>query len=320
MPNSKRRSPECPLCKSELENCTERPGGYDGNEYYCPNCGKFRIVESALPQIGRLDDKSLAILSAATWQRQQGRPKIPEIDTTHVSAAEKERLPDPAEQLDRLVLFLGTYQQSPGAHIEIAHGNLRAKLGGASHHDVQFIVKSAVSAQLIDDRPSQNKGPGTRLTMDGWRRFHEIQRGAIASRTAFMAMPFRNPAVARIVDEVFCPAVEETGFQLKRLDDEPAAGQIDDRLRVEIRLCRFLIADLTGANSGAYWEAGYAEGLGKPVIYTCKETYFKKKGTHFDTNHHQTIPWDPNDPKKAADLLKATIRATLPFEAKMPTE
>jgi nucleoside 2-deoxyribosyltransferase len=61
----------------------------------------------------------------------------------------------------------------------------------------------------------------------------------------------------------------------------------------EIRMCRFLIADLTCGNQGAYWEAGYAEGLGKPVIYTCNKSYFDKEGTHFDTNHHQTVLWDP---------------------------
>ena len=54
----------------------------------------------------------------------------------------------------------------------------------------------------------------------------------------------------------------------------PKAGLIDDRLRVEIRTSRFLIADLTHENAGAYWEAGFAEGLGKPVIYTCEKSKF----------------------------------------------
>jgi len=135
-----------------------------------------------------------------------------------------------------------------------------------------------------------------------------------------MAMPFGNTEVTQIVEDVFRHAVEETGFRLKRLDDETPAGHIDDRMRVEILMCRFLIADLTCENRGAYWEAGYAEGLGKPVIYTCNKHYFESHGTHFDTNHRQTIKWDLENPQKAADDLKATIRATLPNEAKMPEE
>ena len=40
---------------------------------------------------------------------------------------------------------------------------------------------------------------------------------------------------------------------------------------VEIRRARFLLAELTGDNSGVYWEAGYATGLGRPVFYTCQK-------------------------------------------------
>jgi nucleoside 2-deoxyribosyltransferase len=66
------------------------------------------------------------------------------------------------------------------------------------------------------------------------------------------------------------------GFKLTRLDDDPKAGIIDDRLRVEIRTSRFLIADLTHENRGAYWEAGFAEGDGKPVIYTCRKGHISE--------------------------------------------
>lgn len=97
-----------------------------------------------------------------------------------------------------------------------------------------------------------------------------------------------------------------------RLDDEPRAGLIDDSLRLAIKRSRFLIADLTHANNGAYWEAGYAEGVGKPVIYTCEENAFANSGTHFDTNHHQTVIWEADRPEDAARRLKATIRLSLP--------
>lgn len=105
------------------------------------------------------------------------------------------------------------------------------------------------------------------------------------------------------------PAVAATGFTLKRLDEDQPAGLIDDRLRVEIRQSRFLVSDLTHRNPGAYWEAGYAEGLGKPVIYTCRKDVFedKKSAPHFDTNHHLTVIWE------AEDLDAAVVRLKTPF-------
>jgi nucleoside 2-deoxyribosyltransferase len=116
--------------------------------------------------------------------------------------------------------------------------------------------------------------------------------------------------------EVFRPAAAQAGFKLFKLDDVPKAGLIDDRLRIEIQASDFVVADLSHDNLGAYWEAGYAEGLGKPVIYTCEQAKFEATKTHFDTNHHLTIVWDSEHPEDAGSALKATIRATLPHLAK----
>ena len=88
-------------------------------------------------------------------------------------------------------------------------------------------------------------------------------------------------------------------------------------MRAEIQSSDFLIADLTHDNFGAYWEAGYAEGLGKPVIYTCEKSKFANASTHFDTNHHLTIKWDLGEPESAGNDLVATIRATLPRLARL---
>jgi hypothetical protein len=80
---------------------------------------------------------------------------------------------------------------------------------------------------------------------------------------------------------------------------------------VEIRRSK-LFSELTGGNQGAYWEAGFAEGLSRPVIYTCE----KKTDIHFDTNHCQTVFWEEDKLDEAMDELKATIRNAFPGETK----
>ena len=93
--------------------------------------------------------------------------------------------------------------------------------------------------------------------------------------------------------------------------DSARAGVIDNIMRIQIRDAKFVIADLTHDNRGAYWEAGYAEGLGKPVIYICEKTKFDEKKTHFDTNHCLTVPWSRDDDTGFCDALSATIRRSL---------
>jgi nucleoside 2-deoxyribosyltransferase len=85
----------------------------------------------------------------------------------------------------------------------------------------------------------------------------------------------------------------------------------------EIRRCRFLIADLSDDNPGAYWEAGFAAGLGKPVIYVCRaKEGTEEKKIHFDANHRHTVRWDLSAPEQTAISLKAVIRNTLLGDAK----
>jgi hypothetical protein len=77
----------------------------------------------------------------------------------------------------------------------------------------------------------------------------------------------------------------------------------------------------TSLNRGAYWEAGFAEGLGIPVIYTCRRDVFEDTKhdchPHFDAAHWVTVPWEGADPSAAAIKLKAIVRATLPAEARL---
>jgi hypothetical protein len=188
-------------------------------------------------------------------------------------------------------------------------------------------VVSRSQGIILVDRPTDETGYGVALTFDGWELYQTLKRGRSDSRKAFMAMKFGDAVLDNAYKNCFKPAVKATGFDLLRLDEAPKAGLIDDRLRVEILTSRFLITDLTHNNAGAYWEAGFAEGLGKPVIYTCEEKFFKneppyekKGGTHFDTNHHLTVVWNENALNIAAEQLKATIRATLPAEAIMTDE
>src|SRR3546814_14354246 len=84
-------------------------------------------------------------------------------------------------------------------------------------------------------------------------------------------------------------------------------------MRSQIRDAAFVIVDLTHDNSGAYWEAGYAEGLGKPVIYICEKAKFGKAKTHFDTNHCTTVVWTRDTGEEFRAELIATLRRSLNF-------
>ena len=105
--------------------------------------------------------------------------------------------------------------------------------------------------------------------MLGWQRYAELKKHRIDSRIAFMAMKFDEPVLSAVVKDCFKPAVAQAGFELRLLTDQQKAGLIDNHLRAALLASRFTIADLSHGSHGAYWEAGFSEGLGRPVFYTC---------------------------------------------------
>jgi len=122
-----------------------------------------------------------------------------------------------------------------------------------------------------------------------------------------------------LLEQYLIPAAKKAGYELgNALASEPTAGNIHARLEVEIRTARFVVAELSHHNNGAYWEAGFARGLGKPVIYMFnKKIGGSVRPPHFDVGSDHYIAWDQDKPQEAADALKGIIRATLFGEAVM---
>ena len=104
-------------------------------------------------------------------------------------------------------------------------------------------------------------------------------------------------------------AISDTGFTAMRIDRKQHNNKIDDEIVAEIRRSRFIVADFTcgktsvekGAVSiprgGVYFEAGFAMGLGIPVIWCCREDCINE--VHFDTRQFAHILWS-----SPADLRK----------------
>jgi len=321
----------CPICDFQLKQ-QKRTINQDGDAFDCARCGVYILSNSAQCDIAyylKTERKRMA-LSYAIRRAQRKQP--PAYTTAIIEKIiYQEYLPSIREQVDNLIRWIGENGEEPGASVRINFQEHGAIIGIQSIAGFIYIVSYCLNAKILEgdfhahappNRSTYLRGGATvLLSFSGWDRFDQIQKGLSSGQNAFMAMKFGDSQLDEIIDTYFRGAVKLTGFELKRLDDNPKAGLIDDRMRLEIKSCRFLIADLTHANNGAYWEAGYAEGLGKPVIYTCRKDVFENSETrpHFDTNHHLTVSWDPQNIAPSIQLLKNTIRATLP-EAKQTDE
>ncbi len=230
-------------------------------------------------------------------------------------------LPSPTEASENLISWLAEQADGrPGIQIEIVYMNptLLGKVGVVGPEDIGWIVDSLTSQDLL--RGTMRRSPGIEiytgnLSARGWQRFEELKRAHVSSSYAFFARQFNNVELDDVFKRCLWAAVQQTGYELRTVTQR--AGLVDAVIEDEIRRCRFLIADLSDNNAGAYWEAGFAEGLGKPVIYVCRaKDGDAEKKTHFDANHRHTVRWDLASLDQTATQLKAVIRNTLLGDAK----
>jgi hypothetical protein len=308
MPNPLR----CFVCNYSAEISLHPDASYAVS---CPRCGPYEITLS-LTSSPILKIPDLHILSGVLRQQTDNKTRI-RLSAENIDALIRSaQIPnDPLEAIDQLLLHLFKQVDTADKPIHIQVGRDYPLVFAKNALEFGYYIQQARALNYIE---TINTVEQVRLTIDGWKRISQLRQARpFLGKRAFIAMQYADNEHTRIYEDHFRPATAQAGFDLIRLDKVLKAGLIDNQLRVHIRNSRFLLADLTNCNPGAYWEAGYAEGLGIPVIYLCKKSEFDTVKTHFDTNHHTTIAWDESNMSKATEELKATIRATFPSEAKL---
>jgi nucleoside 2-deoxyribosyltransferase len=147
-----------------------------------------------------------------------------------------------------------------------------------------------------------------RLTVKGWDRLDPGSAGAGIRGRVFVAMSF-DPSLDEVYAQGIKAAIEQDcGMTPIRVDKLHQNEKICDRVLAEIRRSQFVVADVTQQKAGVYFEAGFAMGLGRRVIWCCRED--EKNRLHFDTRQYPHLLWTD-----AADLrrkLAESIQAQFP--------
>ena len=126
----------------------------------------------------------------------------------------------------------------------------------------------------------------------------EAQRiGRLALKHLFIAMPFANEFDNAYYFGIKQP-VELHGRKCERVDQDAFTGDIIERVKRRISGCELVIADITGSNPNVFYELGYADGAGKPVIVISQE-----QETPFDLKTRRQIRYSPHDILSLAKVI-----------------
>ena len=309
----------CPVCEGTFGTCSHNFRRGDTVIVECSGCGHFTTEYSAARILTR--DPHLKPIQRAALSHSLRRHASSSTKPFHITFKwlkdflSNARLPTPATQTANLIALIGDSVVEHGEGLVLDIKTHVPVVGTFDHTMLYNLIQQLIDRRIVQSIGREEAGPRLNLTLKGWERYDARKRGRFAGRYGFVAMKFNEPDLDSLIHETVKPAVQEKlNYDLVDMRYVPRAGVIDNLMRTQLRDAAFVLADLTHDNYGAYWEAGYAEGLGKPVIYLCEKAKFEKQKTHFDTNHCTTVLWSSDDLDSFVQQLIATLRNSLiPF-------
>lgn len=281
--------PKCAACDSEKATVTSGRG----DSYYidCPRCGKYNISGTAAINLQR-DEWRTRI---SCWLRHAyiANTLPPMFMDSHISLIKETwRERTVPEKQDALLLALAQMSRYPGDGVVVADEFDHVLAWCELEDEFQFHLQTAQDRHLIEFPTTE---PLCYLRPDGWDRVAELSKiDPAKSDLVFVAMAF-DESLASAWSDGYRRGIEAAGYRPERVDTAPHADKIDDRIMAMIRASRLVVVDVTLQNRGAYFEAGFALGLGRPVIWGVRADDLKN--LHFDTRQFAHVVW-----KDAADV------------------
>lgn len=141
------------------------------------------------------------------------------------------------------------------------------------------------------------------ITLKGYDRIDQLQKNVSEGKQVLVAMKFGDDTIK--LREAIRQGIKDAGYYAVLIDEVEHNDFITPELLKYIQNSKFVVVDLSHENNGAYFEEGYAMGLGKPVIQLCN----RNTKLHFDIAQKNTILWDDEDeiPLRLKNRIVATI-------------
>lgn len=233
-----------------------------------------------------------------------------------------------AERIDYILLYLNGHMEHIGQQLMLTYtqllslffidrkeldknpfsrtrGQMIQRDKDVCRSETQYMLDSIKDFGLIQYQvgPEEQKVVYVSLTPQGYSRVDALQKDSSHGRNVLVAMQFGNET--QKLRNAIRKGVMDAGYIAIFIDEVQHNDFITAEILKYIRDSKFVIADLTHQNNGAYFEEGYAMGVGKPVIQLCQ----KNKKLHFDIAQKNTIMWETEEdiPAMLSNRIKATI-------------
>src|SRR4030043_1621666 len=339
----------CLFCDKDVTN--DGAAGFKPTHtlYMCKRCGYVWLTEEAAEDFSSegysSDDKAaISITLRNKWEREGRKPSRQQLKIADLkNIVSQFQVLDPISKIDQALIRLEKSTKYIGHEIKVNVTDDFPLFYCKEHKEIMHILIMCYKEGFISATNPSSPQTGLSIEVKGYQRLREIQKLNRDSRLCFVAMWLKGE-IDEVFDNAIKPAIEfvelneiTPRYQAVKIDNVEHVNDINDEIIAQIRRSRFMVCDLTGYRGGVYFEAGFANGLGLEVIYTCrkdwvkeeilrdssnnkkmtlldssgKEISVKKEGVHFDLSHRNRIEWESDKLEDFKTKLENRIKAVL---------
>jgi len=282
----------CPLC-----NAADAARGRSSSflmRYECAHCGQFEF-ETRLTSMDRFREVERHLIAGHVREQNLKftADRIPEFrtlaDLWQCAQICPRRIPDKARRLLRQIEHRSPFFGSSANLISDADDVWAyARNPKECEAIVAFLRDNSwirINAQILGARTVFDVS----ITAAGLAELDHANKTGADFTVGFVAMSF-DKSMEPAYFEAIHPAIEAAGWKSERADLVQFNTDVVDKFKTMIRGSRFVISECTMHRTGVYYEAGFAEGIGREVIWCCRADEIG--AAHFDTNHLSHVVWE----------------------------
>jgi len=300
MPDSLRERIEknpCPLCT--------RGAKLTSGEMYtveCKTCGEYQFTTEWIIRIKEADMELLPCLSIHTRQASERGERV-ELNSMNWKELSLAHQNTPISLKTTKLLELTAKRSKPGKSAKFDIVSDPPLVDAFNSHELSYLFKHMTEIGYLEHRGRELY----LLKVKGWEQIQAATLNGITGKY-FVAMSFDDSLKEACDNGTFLAVKTDCKMDPVRIDRVHHNEKKCDKLIAKIRTSQFLVADVTLQRPGVYFEAGFAMGLGRPVIWTCREDDLAN--VHFNTRQYSHVVW--KEPHDLRTQLAERIIATIP--------
>lgn len=294
----------CPVCKGPKAEIKHLEG-LVWDPVNCQRCGTFYINEGSwFPLDTESGSETRPALLGPSGSRQRANLSghIREHQGLKIEKQDVERLtrletPSFHKRADKLLEAIQRDTKFAGQPVDVDEPRWRA-IAWCVEEEFGEVLRYLVSTKRVQSTHQGKLGP-VAIAPDGWAHLEKLHETNPTSSEGFVAMKFSD-SMFSVYENAIAPAIVDAGYDpmivprfQPRPDTEGFTDDIVAKILMLVRRSRFVVADFSEPSEGVYFEAGYAKGLGRHVIWTRQKDAPGKP--HFDTDHFDHIMWTDED-------------------------